>query len=404
MINVNKTYMIMFKEKMFNKNKIKNNLKKIASLIIPITAIVFCVFVYQNIFNLSVALILILLLINKAHNYFTENILPKIEKKDDLLIIYLIIRSLKTPIKFLLSAIFIIVEFDLLNKEFSFPEGYQKFIQTGWEYFLVFFASWVFLRFSERLKFYLISTNKEKVEHLDDEAEEASLKYVKTTLDAAFKIVNFAIITTAMLSIFQLLGVSLSGLLAFGGFSGLVLGFASKDLFANIFGGIMLYLNRPFDIGDWVRSPDRDIEGTVEKIGWLVTVIIKLDKKPLYIPNSIFNSISVENPSRMTHRRIKEHFKMSVSHLDKVPKITKEIKQMIFEHNGIDHKELVMVNLDNINSNYLELFIYCFTNTTLLQGYHDIKQNILYKSGEILKENNCEFAPTENHIKIDKGN
>lgn len=387
---------------MFNKNKLKIKLKKIFSLVVPISAMIVCTFFYPNIFNLSVALTLFLLLINKAHNYFTENVLPKIEKQEDLLIIYLIIRSLKIPLKFLLVAIFIILEFDMLNKEFDFPEAYSNVIQTGWEYFLVFFVSLVFLRFSERLKFYLINANKEKVNHLDDEAEEASLKYVKTTLDAVFKIVNFAIITTALLSIFQLLGVSLSGLLAFGGFSGLVLGFASKDLFANIFGGIMLYLNRPFDIGDWVRSPDRDIEGTVEKIGWLVTVIIKLDKKPLYIPNSIFNSISVENPSRMTHRRIKENFKLSVYHLDKIPKITKEIKQMIHEHNGIDQDELVMVNLDNINNNYLDLFIYCFTKTTLLEGYHDIKQNILYKSGQILNENNCEFAPTENHIKIER--
>ena len=69
---------------------------------------------------------------------------------------------------------------------------------------------------------------------------------------------------------------------------------------------MFVYLDRPFAVGDWVRSPDREIEGTVENIGWRVTRIRTFDKRPLYIPNSIFSQIAVENPSRMSNRRIKE--------------------------------------------------------------------------------------------------
>ncbi len=68
----------------------------------------------------------------------------------------------------------------------------------------------------------------------------------------------------------------------------------------------MIYFDRPFKVGDWIRSPDRQIEGTVERIGWRMTIIRTFDKRPLYVPNSVFSSIVVENPSRMLNRRIYE--------------------------------------------------------------------------------------------------
>ena len=87
---------------------------------------------------------------------------------------------------------------------------------------------------------------------------------------------------------------------------GIAVGFAAKDLLANFFGGLMVYLDRPFAIGDWIRSPDREIEGTVEEIGWRVTCIRTFDKRPIYVPNSVFTQVTVENPSRMLNRRIYE--------------------------------------------------------------------------------------------------
>src|SRR5690606_5396265 len=128
----------------------------------------------------------------------------------------------------------------------------------------------------------------------------------ETTVRAMGKLLRAAVLITSVLIVLQLLGYSVSGVLAFGGIGGLAVGFAAKDLLANFFGGLMIYLDRPFAVGDWVRSPDKEIEGTVEDIGWRLTRIRTFDKRPLYIPNSVFNTISVENPSRMHNRRIYE--------------------------------------------------------------------------------------------------
>lgn len=99
------------------------------------------------------------------------------------------------------------------------------------------------------------------------------------------------------------LGVNIAGLLAFGGVGGIAAGLAAKSLLANLFGGLSVYLDHPFRIGDWIRSPDREIEGTVEEIGWRRTLIRTFDMRPLYVPNALFMTISVENPSRMLNRR-----------------------------------------------------------------------------------------------------
>ncbi|WP_231877024.1 mechanosensitive ion channel family protein, partial [Oleiphilus sp. HI0067] len=128
----------------------------------------------------------------------------------------------------------------------------------------------------------------------------------ETTVHALGKLLRASIIITAVLVVLQTLGFSISGVLAFGGIGGIAVGFAAKDLLANFFGGLMIYLDRPFKVGEWIRSPDQEIEGTVEKIGWRLTTIRTFDKRPLYVPNQAFANISVQNPSRMSHRRIYE--------------------------------------------------------------------------------------------------
>ena len=104
--------------------------------------------------------------------------------------------------------------------------------------------------------------------------------YDRTTADAIAKLLRISVLITAVLVTLQSLGFSISGVLAFGGIGGIAIGFAAKDMLANFFGGLMIYLDRPFSIGDWIRSPDRDIEGTVEQIGWRLTVIRTFEKRP----------------------------------------------------------------------------------------------------------------------------
>ncbi|KPK53629.1 MAG: mechanosensitive ion channel protein MscS [Thiotrichales bacterium SG8_50] len=214
----------------------------------------------------------------------------------------------------------------------------------------------------------------------------------RTTVDAVGKLLRASVIITAVLVVMQTLGYSVSGILAFGGIGGVAVGFAAKDLLANFFGGLMVYLDRPFAVGDWIRSPDRDIEGTVEEIGWRLTIIRTFDKRPLYVPNSTFASIAVENPSRMSNRRINETIGIRYDDLEKVPAIIDDVKSMLYSHPDIDHDQTIIVNFNTFGPSSLDFFIYTFTRTINWIEFHEVKQDVLLKISGIIAEHGAEIA------------
>ncbi len=223
----------------------------------------------------------------------------------------------------------------------------------------------------------------------------------KTTADAISQLLRVSVIITSVLVGLQSLGFNISAILAFGGIGGIAVGFAAKDLLANFFGGLMIYMDRPFSVGDWIRSPDRNIEGTVEKIGWRLTLIRTFDKRPLYIPNSMFASISVENPSRMTHRRIYETIGVRYDDSKQLPAIISDVKDMLLEHPEIDTTQTMMVNFNEFAASSLDFFVYTFTKTTNWIKFHEVKQDVLFKITEIVEKHGAEMAFPTSTIHIE---
>ena len=213
-----------------------------------------------------------------------------------------------------------------------------------------------------------------------------------TTSTAIGKLLRIAIFITAALTILQTLGVSISGILAFGGVGGIAVGFAAKDLLANFFGGVMIHLDRPFSIGDWIRSPDREIEGTVESIGWRLTVIRTFDKRPLYVPNSVFANIAVENPSRMQNRRIYETIGVRYADADKIKQIVDDVRAMLENHEDIDTERTLIVNFNAFAASSLDFFIYTYTKTTDWVAFHGVKEKILLAVYQIIESAGAEIA------------
>jgi MscS family membrane protein len=224
------------------------------------------------------------------------------------------------------------------------------------------------------------------------EDEKGDKNFDEHTVDAISKLIRISVFITSALVILQTLGFSVSGVLAFGGIGGIAIGFAAKDLLSNFFGGLMIYLDRPFKIGDWIRSTDRNIEGTVEHIGWRLTRIRTFDKRPLYVPNSVFTTISVENPSRMTNRRIYETIGIRYEDSGKMQNIVDDVKQMLREHPEIETNATMIVNFVSFSSSSIDFFIYTFTKTTDWVRFHEIKQDVLLKIMEIIENHDAEIA------------
>lgn len=217
-----------------------------------------------------------------------------------------------------------------------------------------------------------------------------------TTVDALGKLTRLITIIVMLLMIAQTLGFKITGLLALGGVGGIAVGFAAKDLLANFFGGLTIYLDRPFAVGDWIRSPDKSLEGTVEYISWRHTRIRGFNKNPIYVPNSVFTNILVENPSRMSHRRLKETIGLRYDDFDLVAPIVNDIKAMLLAHPDIDPQQTLIVNFTQFGPSSLDLMVYTFTKTTVWVTFHEVKQDILLKIGQIIAGHGAQIAfPTQ---------
>ena len=226
-----------------------------------------------------------------------------------------------------------------------------------------------------------------------------------TTANAVAKLLRAAVLITAGLLILQNLGVSIGGVLAFGGIGGIAIGFAARDLLANFFGALMIFLDRPFSVGDWIRSPDRDIEGTVEEIGWRLTRIRTFDQRPLYVPNAVFASLAVENPERMLNRRIYETVGVRYDDTKVLPDILEGIRAYLIGNDSIDKDRVLMVNLTEFGPSSVNFFIYTFTKTIVWTEYHEIKESVLLKIADIIESHGAEIAfPTQTVHLIDEGN
>ena len=229
-------------------------------------------------------------------------------------------------------------------------------------------------------------------DHVINRARPDGEKVDRTTVDALGKLARISVVLTAILVTLPTLGINIAGVLTFGGVGGLAVGLAARDLLANFFGGLTVYMDRPFSVGDWVSSPDREIEGTVQKIGWRQTCILTFDKRPLYVPNAAFTTIVVQNPSRMSHRRIFETIGVRYDDAAVLVPMLKDIETMVFAHDELDTTQTTMVYFNTFSESSLDFFVYCFTKTTNWAEFHRVKQDVLVRIHDIIAKHGASIA------------
>ena len=191
-----------------------------------------------------------------------------------------------------------------------------------------------------------------------------------TFVRAIGKLFRAAVFITAALLILQNLGINITGLLAFSGMGGIAVGLAARDLLA----------------------PDQELEGTVEEIGWRRTLIRTFDMRPLYVPNAVFTTISVENPSRMLNRRIYETIGVRYDDMSRVQGLLRDIREYLSTSPQIDQSKTLMVNFNQFGGSSLDFFVYCFTKTVVWAEYHVVKEEVLLRIADIIAQHGAEVA------------
>lgn len=223
-----------------------------------------------------------------------------------------------------------------------------------------------------------------------------------TTSKAISRLLKSITVLILILMAGQHFGLSVSGLMTFGGVGGIAIGLAGKDIISNFFSGIMLYFDRPFNVGDWIRSPDRNIEGTVAEIGWRLTKINTFDHRPLYVPNSVFSSISVENPGRMTNRRIKTEIGLRYEDAKLVRVIVDDIRTMLQNNPDIDTSQTLLVYMNEFADSSINILVYCFTKTTVWAEWLKVQQDVYLDIIDIVHAHGADMAFPSQTLYLEK--
>ena len=225
---------------------------------------------------------------------------------------------------------------------------------------------------------------------------EREAKVDKDSIRLFTRLIKISFVFVFVLGFAQYFGYSVSSILTLGGVGGIVIGFAAKDMLANVFGGLMIQMDKPFSTGDWIRTTDKSIEGVVEKIGWRMTRIRTFNKNPVYVPNGIFATIPIETPSRMTNRQIHAIIGIRYDDIAQMQSIIEKVEKLLADHEHIDHEEPCRVYFDLFNASSLDFVIWAFSSVTNSSEFKKIKGKLLLDVADIIANHGAEIAyPTQ---------
>ena len=208
------------------------------------------------------------------------------------------------------------------------------------------------------------------------------------------KLAKFIIIALGIAAVFQEWGFNVAAVLGSLGLVGMAVALGAKDFIANLFAGLTIFLDRMFEKGNWIQTPD--VDGTVEDIGFRATKIRRFDKALVTIPNARLAGEALINFSRMTNRRI--YWKIGVEY-----RTTKEQLQLIIQDilayvqtcedfETDPERTKTFVFMDSFGASSIDIMLYCFTVTTDWGEWLACKERLAYKVKDIVEGHGAAFA------------
>jgi len=209
---------------------------------------------------------------------------------------------------------------------------------------------------------------------------------------------------TAGIVIAQNMGYSVSGLIASLGLGGAALALASKDTLANLFGSMMIIIDKPFKVGDWIQGAD--FEGVVEEIGFRSTRIRTFEKTVESIPNNILANIVVANMDRrkdadLNVRRVKMTLGVTyATTADQMEGAVAAIKEILNTDEGVDPRMNRRVFFTDFGASSLDILVYYFSNQADWDYHLQVRERVNLKIMRKLSELGLQVAfPTRSlHI------
>ena len=251
----------------------------------------------------------------------------------------------------------------------------EDFFINGFRYFLITSIAIVIFAFLiDNIAKLLINRFNRKYKH-----KIATNQYLYNTIRALVWIVSLIIIMKQIKPLNNL-GDTLLGATSI---LAIAIGIAAQATFGNYVAGFFLAVHQPFKVGDVIRIKEKNLSGTVKEITFRHTVLSTQEQTEIIIPNTIMNTVVVEDMSNGDYSELIE-FKIS-NDLD-LNKVEELIISVLKEEDNIIDKDQIKLIIKDFGKDYYDIAFPIHTKS--LKDYGIVRNNIIPKLNEVFKNNN----------------
>ena len=218
------------------------------------------------------------------------------------------------------------------------------------------------------------------------------------------KAIKVLIFILGLAAVLELWGIKIGPIIAGLGLFGVAVALGAQDLFKNLISGILVLVERRFQVGDWICVEDV-IEGTVESIGFRSTVVRRFDKSQATIPNFQFAENAVINYTQTTNRRINWMIGLEYrTTSEQLKNIKNQIEDYIKKSDDFIKSETTMlsVKIDQFAASSIDIRLICFTKTKQFQEWLNVKDTLALEIKNIVEKNKASFAFPSTSIYVEK--
>ncbi|MCB0179479.1 MAG: mechanosensitive ion channel [Anaerolineae bacterium] len=228
---------------------------------------------------LALLLIVFFFVIGKVVYWVSNRWIKSLTSKTQTQIDDIIIDMVEEPLVVLITLIGIRYSLSTLN----IFDSLAHFIDTIFQFGITLLVAWLLIRLYDAFHTRYFVKLAEKTEtDLDDQL----LPIIRTGL-------KFTVISLAILIGLNNAGYNVSAILAGLGIGGLAIALAAQDSVANLFGGIIVFVQRPFKMGDRINVAG--VEGYVREVGLRSSLVETVHGEKILLPNKFFGSEAVSN-------------------------------------------------------------------------------------------------------------
>ena len=283
----------------------------------------------------------------------------------------------------------IVLGFFIASYYMSFGEDGKVAIDTINRTLITIFIFWVIHQIVEPISYILSGLDKMLTREL---------------IGWIIKSLKILIFILGLAAVLELWGIKIGPIIAGLGLFGVAVALGAQDLFKNLISGILVLVERRFQVGDWIFV-DGIIEGTVESIGFRSTVVRRFDKSLATIPNFQFAENAVINNSQITNRRINWiiglEYKTTSEQLKNIKEqIEKYIRDSAeFATSG---DTILSVKIDQFAASSIDIKLICFTKTTHYLEWMNVKDTLAIEIKNIVEKNKASFAFPSTSLYVEK--